>query len=349
MPQHRHPRDSERMNSLEKRGFDRPRHNLRRSHDHAREQDLRRVRTAHLQQPRQMRRQRARDEPGRRKREREQPHVAIHHHGGGRRRRVSPRRPQQTRQDQQIERQAEQNMRRSPAHAGRPPAERIDAPRRQRPADRARKAGEQRNAGDRPARLLPIDPAERCERGVVEPEPHPCAHDEPAEPQHWRRGRKRQRHQPRREQQIRYSQHLAPAEEIDRAADAWAQQRRHQQRAGERGIDHARRCSDICRLRPGDERDEIVARRPRERLRGAEPQHDTGLLPVPARRRVVRLAHRLLVTGSASLDRLNAPARGLERSRRSSSRAARRAADATTRRRRSAVAGTAPGTSPVAC
>jgi len=63
-------------------------------------------------------------------------------------------------------------MQRRVDEAGAAPSGVLDHEGAERPADRAGKAAEQREAGDRPARFAAIEPAERGEHCVIEAAAH---------------------------------------------------------------------------------------------------------------------------------------------------------------------------------
>ena len=144
------------MEAAQKAGFQYPGGDLGRPDHHAGEYRLRRCRAERFDDPRQMRRHRRSHRPGGGERERQHHHRSIDRNvrldcgpfGGG-----DPLRPRQ----QQIERQADHDVRDRPGVAGLSPADRLEPQRAQRPADGAGEAGDQRDAGDRGA-------ARRCRR-----------------------------------------------------------------------------------------------------------------------------------------------------------------------------------------
>lgn len=197
------------------------------------------------------------------------------------------------RQEDQVERQPDQDMRRRPCKAGLAPADGREPPRGQRPADGAGEAGQQGDAGDRAPRLVAIDAAERGEGGVVQPEPHAGAEQQPRRDQHRDRSGQAQHRQPRRENDVGGRQHLPAAELVDLPADPGPEQRRDHQRCRERREHPVAGNAEIVGDRIGEDGREIVARGPGQRLGGAQRQ-DEGKL---AR------AHRgeIMVKGTRSL------------------------------------------------
>ena len=118
-----------------------------------------------------------------------------------------------------------------PGEAGFAPAEFAGAPSGKRPADRARKSGQQSDACDGGTGFQPVDPAERRKRRVVKADPHAEAEDEPGQPQHRLRMSKGQDRKASRKDHVRDGEHLAATDGVYRTAGT----RPHQRRDDERG------------------------------------------------------------------------------------------------------------------
>ena len=86
--------------------------------------------------------------------------------------------------------------------------------------------------------------------------------------------------EPRGQRQIGDRQHRAAADQIDLPADARAEQGGDHQRGGERGKNPVRGNAEIARDRIGQDRRQIIARGPGQRLRGAEREDDRKLARV---------------------------------------------------------------------
>ena len=195
------PRRDQRVEPAEKTGFENAGADLRRPDHHAGENGLRRCGAKCFHDPRQVRRHRRRHRPGGGEGERE------HHHGAVDRdvrlgclgfQGDDPIRAWQ----RQIERQADQDVRQRPGVACLAPSDHFKPERAQRPADRAGEAGDQRDAGDRAARILSVDAAERSERGVVKAEAHADTEQQPRSHHQPDRCRRAQESQAGREHDI---------------------------------------------------------------------------------------------------------------------------------------------------
>ena len=212
-----------------------------------------------------MRGHRRADEPRRRERDREQDGGALRRLPrrrcrSGRGRRRDRRRPGA--RQRQVERDADDEMKRGPAEARAAPAEVRFEQGRERPADRAREAGDQRDAGDRTARAGAVEPDQRGERGFVEAAAHADAEHRPGEKEAPRSLRERERGQPGGEDEVGSGEDEAAAPAIDRAAGVRA----------ERGGDEQRR--------PRTPRTPSPARR-RGRARSASPAPPAGSTTTP--------------------------------------------------------------------
>ena len=199
MPGGRETRRHQRMEPAEEPRFQQPRRDLRRADHRPRGDGLRRGGARRFEQSRQVHRHRRRDDPGGSEGEAQQPHVAVHGDmrfrmlgAVGRGWRRVGLRDQET-----VERETQDDVRRRPGKAGVAPADRLQAPLGQRPADGAGKSRDQRDPGDRLARLVAVDTAERGEGGVVQAEPHADAEDQPRRPHHLDRVRHGQHDQSR--------------------------------------------------------------------------------------------------------------------------------------------------------
>jgi hypothetical protein len=240
------------------------------------------VTPARLQQARQVRGHRRADEPRRRERDGEEDGGTLRRLlrrrcRSGRGRRRDRRRPG-TRQ-REVERDADDEMERGPAEAGAAPAEVRLEQRRERPADRAREAGDQRDAGDRAARAGAVEPDQRRERGFVEAAAHADAEHRPGEKEAPRSLRKRERGQPDREDEVGAGEDEAPAPAIDRAADVRTERGRDEQRDRE-CREHGRWCdAEVARDRRRQHRRQVVRRPPGQGLRAAQ-REDGGELRV---------------------------------------------------------------------
>ena len=227
-----------------------------------------------------MRGHRAGDAPGRGEGKRQQDHGAVERNvrldGGGNRRLCT----RNGRQHQPVDRQADQDMRRRPRKAGVAPADRLQPPRGQRPSHRRGEACDQGDAGDRAPRRVAIDAAERAEGGVVEARAHADAEQEPGGEQHRYRIGEAEQRQPRGQHEVGKRQHGPAADQIDLPADARPEHGRDDQRRREGGKDPVRGDAEIARDRIGEDRRQVIARSPGQRLRGAERHNDGKLAAV---------------------------------------------------------------------
>lgn len=193
-------------------------------------------------------------------------------------------------------------MQPGPGETGAAPAEMRGEHGAERPADGGGEAGEQRNPGDRPARGIAIEPGERRERRIIEAERHPDPEHRPGGEQRHRPTRQSQRAKPGDEHQIGGDQNPPATPRVDRPPDRRPAHRRDQERSGDGGEHHRRGGSGSLRHRLGEDRRQIIARRPGQGLGGAERENDLpgaaprGLsrrqAPLPRRRQARTAGHR---------------------------------------------------------
>ena len=217
------------------------------------------------------------DGPGGREGERQQDHRSVDRDvwfGGCRDRRLGAL---HGRQHEKIERQSDHDVRSGPGKAGVAPADVFEAQRRQRPSDGRGKPRQQRDAGDRTARGVAIDTPEGGEGCVVQAKRHPDAEQQPGDDQHGNGISRAEQRQPHCQRQVGDRQHLPAADQVDLPADARAEQGCDHQRGRERRKDPVRGDAEVARDRIGENRRQVIARRPREGLRGAERQNDRKL------------------------------------------------------------------------
>src|SRR6185503_21187015 len=81
---------------------------------------------------------------------------------------------------EEIERRADKEVRGGPCKAGESPTEGDLHPRGERPGDRTCEPRDQRDSGDRAARILTIDSRDRRKRGFIQAAAHRDAEHEPA-------------------------------------------------------------------------------------------------------------------------------------------------------------------------
>ncbi len=149
------------------------------------------------------------------------------------------------------------------------------------------KARDQRDAGDRGARGLAIDAPERAERRVVEAISHADAEQQPGCDQDRNRVGDAEQREPGRERQVGDRQHRPAADQVDLAADARAEHGRNHQRRREGGKDPVRGNPEVVRDRIGEDRRQIIAGGPGQRLGGAERQDDRILTPAHRSRTII--------------------------------------------------------------
>ena len=197
------------------------------------------------------------------------------------------------RQHEIIDRQADQDMRRRPGKTGVTPADIFQSPGGQRPAYGRGKTRDQRDAGDGPARVVAIDAPERGEGRVVQAKSHADSEQQPGHHQHRDRIAAAEHHQSRRQRQVGSRQHRPAADQIDLPADTRAEHCRNHQRAGERGKDPVRGNAEIAPDRIGQDRRQIIAGSPGQRLRGAERRNEGKLALAHGLRAIVVSIHDL--------------------------------------------------------
>ena len=227
-----------------------------------------------------MRGHRAGDGPGGGKGKRQQDHGAVERDvrldGGGNR----SLRARDRRQHQPVDRQADQDVRRRPRKAGVAPADGLQPPRGQRPSDGGGEAREQGNAGDRAPCRVAIDAAERAEGGIVKARAHADAEQEPGGEQNRYRVGEAEQGEPRGQHEVGKRQHGTAADQIDLPADARPEHGRDDKRCREGGKDPVRGNAEIARDRIGEDRGQVIARSPGQRLRRAERDNDGKLAAV---------------------------------------------------------------------
>ncbi len=247
---------------------------LRRTDQRAGRHRLQRRRARGFENSWQVRGHRAGDAPGRRKGEGQQDHGAVDCDVRFYRCRNRGPRPCHRGQHEKIQGQADQDMCCRPTKAGVAPPDAFQSERRQRPADGRGKARDQGDAGDRAPRRVAIDASQRAEGGVVQAKSHADAEQQPGRHQHRDRIAGAEQRQSRGKRQIGDRQHRPAADEIDLPADARAEHRGNHQRGREGGKDPVRGDAEVARDRIGEDRGQVIARSPGQRLRGAERQND---------------------------------------------------------------------------
>jgi hypothetical protein len=160
--------------------------------------------------------------------------------------------------------------------ARRPPAELCVEKRRERPSDRAGEAGNQGDTGDRSARRPAVEPGEGGESRIIKAHRHTDAERRPGQSQSEKSLRDTEQDEPRRQDQIRERQHAATAAIVDRTADGRPQHRRQQQRTREQAEHSRARHTETVRDRISQDRRQVIARSPGERLRCPKGAHHDG-------------------------------------------------------------------------
>jgi hypothetical protein len=216
------------------------------------------------------------DEPGRRERDGEEDGRALRRlrDAGAIRPRGSARPARAGARQRQVERDADDEMERGPAEAGATPAEVRFEQGRERPADRAREAGDQGDAGDRAARAGAVEPDQRGERGFVEAAAHADAEHGPGEERGPTVLCERERGQADGEDDVGAGEDEAAAPAIDRAAGVRAERGGDEQGDRERREHGRRRDAEVARDRRRQHRRQVVRRPPGQGLRAAE--RETG-------------------------------------------------------------------------
>ena len=229
MSQAGQPRRNQGVIAAEKAGLDDAREHLRRADQRARGDCLDAGRAIGFKNARQMRRHGAGDAPGRRKGERQQDHGAIDRNvrlDGLCRRRLGADR---ARQEYEIQRQADQHVRRRPCETGLAPADGVQSPGRQRPSNGAGETGQQGDPRDRAAGGVAVDLSECCERGVIEAEPHAEPEQQPRHDHDRHRIGAGEKCETRGQYEVGPAEHLPAAGSVDLAADPGAEQRGNHQ------------------------------------------------------------------------------------------------------------------------
>lgn len=144
----------------------------------------------------------------------------------------------------------------------------------QRPADGRCETRNQRNTGDRTARIAAIERAERRKGGVVESERHSDTENRPCGEKQNRPVRHCKCDEPSGEHDVGQHQHAASATSIDDPPDRRTGERCDQQSAREGSEDPRPGHADAGTDRAGKNGWQVVARSPGERLRQAKRADD---------------------------------------------------------------------------
>src|SRR6516225_9608844 len=161
-------------------------------------------------------------------------------------------------------------MQRCPNQACPAPTKLRIEKRRQRPSDRARKTRDQSNASDRSAGGAAVEPGQCGESGIIKAHRHADAEHSPSDSQSKKSLYGTEQDKPGGKNQIRKCQYAATATVVERPADGRTQHGRQQQRAREEAEYSCTRQGETLRDRVRQDRRQIVARSPGERLRGAK-------------------------------------------------------------------------------
>ena len=168
-------------------------------------------------------------------------------------------------------------MQRGPHETGGAPADFGIHIGRQRPAHRAGKTGDQGDAGDRPARVGAVETHQRGKRGIVQTHRHAGPEDAPGGEQHQHLLCHAECDQTRCQYQVGPHQQVASAGPVNDASHQRPGRRHHQQRDRERAKHGGARDIEITRDRCRQNRRQISRRSPRQRLGGAEGNHNAAL------------------------------------------------------------------------
>ena len=122
-----------------------------------------------------------------------------------------------------------------------------------------------------------MDPPQRGEGGVVQAGSHTDAEQQPGDHHDGDRIGQTEQRQSRGQQQIGSRQYRPSTDQVDLPADTRAEQGCNHQRRRKGAKNPIRGDAEIARDRIGQDRRQIHARRPGQRLRGAE-RHDDGKL-----------------------------------------------------------------------
>ena len=154
----------------------------------------------------------------------------------------------------------------------------VDHEGAERPAHRAGKPAEQREIGDRPARLAAVEPAERGEHRIIEPGAHAEPDQGPAGEIDRQRRRQTDHHQAGGVEQRARQQQRPPAIAVDQPPDRGRDQPGDQE--AQRGAaDHqSERPAGILDDRPSEHRRKIERGAPGQDLGHAERGDDDAAI-----------------------------------------------------------------------
>ena len=152
---------------------------------------------------------------------------------------------------------------------------------RQRPADRAGKAGEQGHAADCTAGVSAMQANQRRERSLVQAAAHADAEHPPGNEQADRARSQGEQAKSQSEDQVCDYQHRPTTKAVDGTPGIGSQQGGDDKRGRERCKDKLDRHAELTRHRCSQYGREVVGRRPGKRLAG--PESSDGR---PARRRI---------------------------------------------------------------
>jgi hypothetical protein len=127
-----------------------------------------------------------------------------------------------------VDRCSEQHVQASPNQTRNTPAKYIQEHRRQRPADRAGKAGDQGNPGDSAACIAAIEPGQGSKGRIVETHTDADAEHRPGNNEPCDAMRRSEDQQSGADDQVRGGQQMASTVAIDQPPDRWANHRRQQ-------------------------------------------------------------------------------------------------------------------------
>ena len=178
----------------------------------------------------------------------------------------SRRRRRRCRDHQPIERHRHDQVDPGPDQAGFAPAEAVLEPGRGGPANRAGEAREQCDAGDRSARLAAVEPSQRGKGSVVKPHRHADPQQEPSNDEPHDSLRHAERRKTSGEHEVREGQHGAAAMPVDQRPDIGADRGGEQQGRREDAEEHPGRQAEAGGDRRAEDRRQVIARRPGERL-----------------------------------------------------------------------------------
>lgn len=169
-----------------------------------------------------------------------------------------------------MKRQAEQKVDRGVAKARDAPSFMLNEEGAERPADRAGEAAEKRQVGDRAARALSIEAAERGEAGIVKAARHAQSHEQPGRQVKRIGGGGRHQQMRGRQKQRTRGKHRPAAVTLDQPPGDRRDQARKQKPAGEPGNDRRQRPARVGGDRRGEHGWQIEGRSPGEDLRDAK-------------------------------------------------------------------------------